>query len=162
MSPRSSHVTWIKSCHARDRHDHKLPCHTDMYVTHMLQCVAVSCSMLRYVAVWVAVCCSVGCSVLQCGLQYVAVRVAVCCSVGCSVLQCGLQCVAVSCSMLRYVAVWVAVCCSVGYSMKDHKLPCHTYMHVSHTCTYVSHTKASYGLTTLHRLLKIIGLFCRI
>ena len=59
----------------------------------MLQCVAVSCSLLHSVLQCVAVCCSV----LQC--------VAGCCTVCCSALQC----VAVCCS----VSQCVAVCCSV-------------------------------------------------
>ena len=54
-----------------------------MSTPHVLQCVAVCCSIcssvLQCVAVSVAVCCSICCSVLQC--------VAVCCSICCSVLQ---------------------------------------------------------------------------
>ena len=80
------------------------------------------------------------CSVLQC--------VAVCCSVlqcvavCCSVLQCAsvccsaLQCVAVCCGVLQYGTVW----CSVVQ------------------CGVV----CCYGVATISRLLKIIGLFCRI
>jgi len=61
----------------------------------MLQCVAVYCSVLQYLAVC--------CSMLQC--------VAVSCSV--------LQYVAVGCSMMQWVAVsvlyYVAECCRVGW-----------------------------------------------
>jgi len=70
-------------------------------VNRNIQCVAVCCSVLQYVAVHCNVlqCVAVCCSVLQC----VAVR--------CSALQCGgtvnrnMQCVAVRCSALQCVAV---------------------------------------------------------
>jgi len=83
-------------------------------------------------------CAAVCCSVLQC--------VAVCFSV--------LQCVAVCCSVLQCVAVCcsvsqcVAVCCSV--------LQCIAVIHIwSLFCIL------TYGVATISRLLKIIGLFCK-
>jgi len=74
-----------------------------------LQCAAVCCSVLQYVAVWFAV----RCSVLQ--------RVAAYCNVLCCAidlpLRCVLQRVAVCCSVLQCVAVHhgltAEVCCSV-------------------------------------------------
>jgi len=68
-----------------------LQCRTSqssLCLLHVLQCVAVSCSVLQYVVVC--------CSVLLC--------VAVCCSV--------LQCVAVFCSVLQMCCRCVALCLS--------------------------------------------------
>jgi len=88
------------------------------------------CGVLRCVAVW----CSVCCSVLQC--------VAVCCSV--------LQCVAVCCSVLQF-----AVCCSAPIETRDacdcggRKYFAHTPPHThTHTQTY-AHTYA-YAHTKQH------------
>jgi len=83
--------------------------------TQTIRSVAVCCSVLQCVAVWLngsQVCVAVCCSVLQ-GEYTQSIRsVAVCCSV--------LQCVAVCCSVLQCVAVccsvaeWLtSVCCSV-------------------------------------------------
>jgi len=66
----------------------------------VLQCVAVSCSVLLCVAVC--------CSVLQCvaSSHVVVVDLCICCSV--------LQCVAVPQRMSQAVAAFVTVCCSVS------------------------------------------------
>jgi len=88
----------------------------------------------------VAVCCSVlqcvavGRSVLQC--------VAVCCSV--------LQCVAVCCSVLPCVAV----CCSVRMAGAFTSDP--PTQKEAHVCFL-----ECYGVATISRLLRIIGLFCK-
>jgi len=83
-------------------------------------------------------CVVVCCSVLQC--------VAVCCSV--------LQCVAVCCSVLQCVVV----CCSVLHGHSGHSNDTHVNQIFiprvpAHVC---------YGVATISRFLKIIGLFCRI
>jgi len=65
----------------------------------VLQCVAVRCSVLKFVTVCVAVCCSV----LQC------VGIAVSSSVLTFVTLCAVLC----CSVLQCVAVCVEVCCNV-------------------------------------------------
>ena len=89
----------------------------------MLQCVAVCCSVLQYVAVWcrsltggafgdeskpepdaVEVC------VLQCVLPCVAQRVVQCAAAGCSVLQRVAVCCSALCSVLHCLC---SVLCSV-------------------------------------------------
>jgi len=154
---------------------------------HVLRNSANNTSPICLVAVCVAVCCSVlqcaavCCSVLQC----VAVRCSVCCSVlqcfavCCSVLQClavccsVLQCVAVCCSVLQCVTVCcsglqcAAMCCSVHTRTHTHThTPIHTY---TKTCSRaICCVRGSlcevlrYGVATISRHLKIIGLFCRI
>jgi len=117
----------------------------------VLQCVAVCCSVLQCVAV----CCryedhipglykwrlkgkTVSWSVLECvGVCWSVLRVLQCVAVCCIVLQC----VAVCCSVLQCVAV----CCRYEG-------------HVPVT----SHMIYRYRVATISRLLKIIGLFCRI
>jgi len=95
----------------------------DSYVTyvtyHVLQCVAVYCSVLQYVLRCAAVCCimlqcAAACrSVLRCAA---VCRSGQCVAACCSMLQCVtvccivLQCVAVCCSVLQCVAV----CCRVS------------------------------------------------
>jgi len=85
-------------------------------MSHVLQYVAVCCSMLQYVAVRNFKCVVVCCSVL---LQRVAV--------------CDVSCVVVCCSMLQYVAVCrsaqfffssVAARCSVGFQVCCNVLQC--------------------------------------
>jgi len=85
----------------------------------------------------VAVCCSV----LQC--------VAVCCSV--------LQCVAVCCSVLQCVAV----CCSVRSLICYFALLC-TFPPMFLLSPITACRMRAYGVATISRLLKIIGLFCRV
>jgi len=89
--------------------------------------------------------CVVCCSVLQC--------VAVCCSV--------MQCVPVCCSVLQCVAVWcsvfqcVAVCCSVLQCVAVR------YFMILEVQMHLDYVHAN-TVCTIRRLLKVIGLFCRI
>ena len=113
----------------------QLCCSQLIVATSYVQCVAVCCSVLQCVAV----CCSMlhrivrYCRVLQC--------VAVCCSalqfvaVRCSALQC----VAVRCSALQCIAVR----CSALQ------------------CVVASIRNRGYGVATISRLLKMIGVFCK-
>ena len=79
---------------------------------HMLQCVAVCCSVLQCTAVCCSVlqCVVVCCSVLQC--VAVCRSVLQCLAVCCNVSQCGAVCsilpCSVCCMVLQCVAVWVA------------------------------------------------------
>jgi len=137
--------------------------------------ITVCCSALQCVAVC--------CSVLQCGNSndtYESVTyITVCCSV--------LQCAAVCCSVLQCVAVCCVKCCSVGirmrqrhtslqYTAKQRKIlhhtatHCHTLQHTAKQRNILHHTATQcktaaalllYGVATLSRLLKIIGLFCK-
>jgi len=119
-----------------------LPCEAAVRCHSVLQCVAVCCcSVLQ--------CAAVCCSVLQC--------VAVCCSV--------LQCVAVCCTVLRQPYLH-----DVAARMLLHPL-LHAYIHTHpftcmHICTrpyvYFNIHHSQYGVATISRLLKIVGLFCRI
>jgi len=79
-------------------------------------------------------CVAVWCSVVQC--------VAVCCS--------PLQCVAVCCSLLQSVAV----CCSLLQGGAE-------WSWVAR-CVAVCSSMGQYGVATVSRIDKIIGLFCRI
>ena len=88
-----------------------------IYLTRVLHCVAVCCSVLQCVAVCCSVlhCVAVCCSVLQC--------VAVCCSV--------LQCVAVCCSVMQCIALccivlrFICVCAHVsGCSRSEYSISC--------------------------------------
>jgi len=66
-----------------------------------------------------------------------------------------LQCVAVCCSVLRCVAV----CCSANSrcTRKPHRLTVCCSAVVAVTLVGIN----GYGVATIHRLLKIIGLFCK-
>jgi len=130
-------------------------------------CVRVCvCSVLQYVAVC--------CSVWQCVAMCWAVCVKLLTDICCIVLQCG----AVCCSLSQYVAV----CCSVlqcvavcGRLLRD---TCHAllkihyiyiYMHIYiyiyiytwRTAICIQPFMRVYGVATITRLLKIIGLFCK-
>jgi len=83
-------------------------------------------------------CVAVCCSVLQCVAVYCIVLQ--CAAVDCSAFQCA----AVCCSVLQCVAV----CCSV--------LQC-----VAVRCSANNEGSHYYGVATISRLLKIIGLFCK-
>jgi len=144
----------------------------------MLQCVAACYSVLQRVAArcsvlhparkkqdYVTVCCCVWQSVLQ--------HVAVCCGM----LQCGasfcgvLHWVAVSCSELQggtpveghtyFVCIFIIRCPSLSHTVSRSlslSLSLFFYLSLS-TCM---HACRGYGMATISRLLKIIGLFCRI
>jgi len=130
-------------------------------ICSVLQCAAVCCSVLQCVAVCCSVlqCVVVCCSVLQCVLQCVVV----CCSVlSCVVLCCSvLQGIAVCCRILQCVAACycvlqcVAVCCSVSQCVAVVALCCSVLQCVALT------SPATYGVATISRLLKVIGLFCK-
>jgi len=133
----------------------------------VLQCVAVCCSVLQSEScatllvscvrrgrvresLW-QVCCTMlqrvagCCSVLQC--------VAVCCSV--------LQCAAVCCSVLQCVAV----CCSkshVQHCLSPESAGVETQRQTQrqNVCLYL-YFGSWYGVATISRLLKMIGLFCK-
>ena len=132
----------------------------------VLQCIAVCCSLLQ--------CIAVSCHISS--LTYQHVCVAVCCSV--------LQSVAVCCSVMSYQSIDVStcVCCSLlqciavcGSALQCHVMSVHcsvtSYQLVS-TCVYIhvlegvldkhSSARRRYGVATMSRPLKIIGLFCRI
>ena len=96
-------------------------------------CPFVCCGAPCSVCSGVLACVAVRCRVLQCILQCVAVCVAVCCSVCCAVLWCVVVCVAMCCHLLHSVVFFFGM----------------------ESCLFV------YGLATISRLLKIIGLFCR-
>ena len=109
----------------------------------MLQCVAVCCIVLQCVAVCCSVlqCAAVCYSVLQC--------VAVCCSVS--------QCVAVCCSVLQCVAVY---CSDLGSRQASvFRVICILSIFVAFVDDLLS---VSILCNTIGRLLKIIGLFCKI
>ena len=127
-------------------------------------CVAVCCSVLQCVAVW----CSVSICVLSVdgdGFLYCSVlqRVAVCCSV--------LQCVAVCCCVLQCIAV----CCSVlqcesglarlNTKMNKWEVRCWCKRKSMDgwigICKSVTVDEDGYGVATISRLFKNIGLFCK-
>jgi len=142
--------------------------------------VAVCCSVWQWVAACSSMlhCADTPCgappwlslrSMVQCSLLNVLQCVAVCCSaaVCCSVLQCAdaprcraclscmgmLQCVAVCCTVLHSVAVCRCTSrCSACLSPFDCPSFC---LSVFRSCCLW------YGVSTWSRLLKIIGLFCR-
>ena len=122
-------------------------------------CVAVCCSVLQ--------CVSVCCSVLQCVETPAVSGVALCCSVlqcsaVCAVDCSGLQWVAVCCSGLQCVLQCVAVCSSM-FRMRSWSLSL-SIVWVSLVCAYVQcvGVLSVYGVAMISRLLKHIGLFCRI
>ena len=118
-----------------------------------------------FVSAFVAECCSV----LQCVAVYRSVLhcVVVFCSV---VLGCAVERVEMSVCFTMCVAVCRAECslttihgthlihCHMIYTHTDNTLPCGIQTH-RHTDTQTIHC---YGVATISRLLKIIGLFCRI
>jgi len=117
----------------------------------VLQRVAACCSVLQCVMQRVLQCVAVCCSVLQ----FVAVRVSVCvahlqvrrsswatCSVAVCVAVCIVECLAVCVAV--YVLQCVAVCCRVCCSA------------LQRLCLI-----ACYGVSTICRLLKMTGLFCK-
>ena len=114
------------------------------------RCVAVCCSVLQFACCSMLQCVAVCCSVLQC--------VAVCCSVlQCAAVCCSvLQCIAVGCSVLQCVAV----CCSV---LQCVAVCCRTHMR---TWKLSFHKRGLHStqnrVATNSKLLKIMGLFCRI
>jgi len=137
----------------------------------VLQCVAVCCSVLQCVAVCCGVsqCVAVCYSVLQCIAEFplplirqdVLQFVAGCCSVlQCDEVYCSTDMVFVS-SECILVLQSVAIRCSILQCVAEITWPLSNYMAVIiplETCT-ATHC---YGVTTISRLLKIIGLFCRI
>jgi len=126
----------------------------------VLQCDAVCCSVLQCVAVCCSVmqCAAVCWEVLQC--------VAVCCSV--------LQCVAVCFSTLQCAAVchsvWQCLFSDARTSRYSEDFSPPLSLSLSHSLaissafseTSVRALLRSYGVSTISRLLKIIGLSCRI
>jgi len=115
------------------------------------QCVAVCCNLLQCVAV----CCSVS--------QYVAV----CCSVlQCAAVHCSaLQCVAACCSALQFV-VHIAIVpvrdMAHAYAWHD-SWKCVTWLiHTTKQCVSNRGIPIQYGVATVSRIDKIVGLFCRI
>ena len=156
----------------------------------VLQCVAVCCSALHCVAVCCSVlqCVAVRCSALQC--VAVCCNALQCVAVHCSALQCvavrcsALQCVAVRCSAFKRVAG----CCRVLQSRIYEcyiKRQCiwiivHNANEYESYATFAQHFFRNpdfgcgvdlwdcfriiqcYGVATISRLLKIIGLFSRI
>jgi len=149
-----------------------------------LQCVAVCRSVSQCVAVCrsVSQCVAVCCSVLQC--------VAMCCSVlqcvaECVAVSCVLQCIASSTNYLRVCRErdrpWQTTPACIYPSKSPVSPPkCHVcdmiHSHMRATSSYEwgdqfigvwPHSFADvcpskYGVATVSRLLKIIGLFCRI
>jgi len=78
-----------------------------------------------------------------------------------------LQCVAVCCIVFHQwrqggttdQALWVATHCNT----LQHTTPrCNTLHHTAVHCNSLRYTATHYGVATISRLLKIIGLFCRI
>ena len=109
-----------------------------LFVSDLLQCVAVCCSVLQ--------CATMCCSVLQCVavcdnvLQCIAVYCSVlqCAAVCCGVLQCVapcccvLQCVTVCCSVLQCVAVCqTQVRCSIVYTYINIYIHIYIYIHTT-------------------------------
>jgi len=120
-----------------------------------LQCVVVCCSVLQCVAVC--------CSVLQwhncADIQYAEVHgsVAVCGSV--------LQCVAVCCSLLQFVAVRCSYITVQTFNILQCIVVYRSVLQCVAVCCSVCqcfYRYPKYGVATISRLLKIIGLFCRI
>jgi len=80
----------------------------------------------------------------------------------CVCVVCVRVCVLCACSSFVSVFVWVQICVAVNFS----KWTVHsTDTHTAHTKTRMhtdTHAHRHYGVATISRLLKIIGLFCRI
>jgi len=102
-----------------------------------LQSVAVCCIVLQCVAVC--------CSVLQCVVDRILQKLdCVVVPVVHTVFVYTLQCVAVCCSMLQRVAAW----CNASQTVN-----CVVFLIVCTTCAY--------GVASVSRIDKIIGLFCK-
>jgi len=120
----------------------------------VLQCDAVRCSVVQRGVIWF---CLVQCIHTTLPRRAdVFARNSVCCSV--------LQCVTVCYSVLQCVAV----CCSVLQCVADqtsniqHCLVTLMHVRVTRFFFYKNLTsRAQYGVATISRLLKIIGLFCK-
>ena len=118
-------------------------------LSHALQCASVYCGVLQCVAVC--------CSALQ--------RVAACCkalssipfvSACCSVLQCVTLCVAVHGSVLQDLL-------AVFHTSSPCPMTATRCNQPQHTAALAQDVlQTSYRVATISRLLKIIGLFCRI
>jgi len=149
----------------------------DVVCCSVLQCVAVCCGMLRFVAVqrravvgdWCRTGVAVFCSVLHyatlcCRLQ----SVALCYSVICSVLQCAVLC----CSVLHCVAVrWRSVagaCCLVCAKPLNTNPVCCTVLpciaqccSVLHLCSFVLATRLTFD-SVCCSMLRCVAVYCSV
>jgi len=113
----------------------------------MKHSIDVICPSLQCVAACIAVCCSVLTHIVSLSLMKHSIDVI------CPSLQCVAACIAVCCSVLTHI---------VSLSLMKHSIdvicPSSALMKYSlFTITYIG-----YGVATISRLLKSLGLFCRI